>query len=88
MLTRNEFLLTIRKIKPSTDLKWTPCYDDLHCAKLQVPLDHKNKTRGSTSIAFVKLTGKNATADSQSIVLIPGIPSFGHPPGLLRKQAG
>ncbi|TLS24927.1 hypothetical protein PpBr36_09125, partial [Pyricularia pennisetigena] len=61
-------------IEPSANLTWTKCFDDFACAKLQVPLDYSNKSIGTTSIAFIKLAGKNATADSQSIVAIPGGP--------------
>ncbi|KAG5657405.1 hypothetical protein KAF25_005969 [Fusarium avenaceum] len=42
--------------------------------ELQVPLDHSDKSIGTTSIAFLKLSGANATAKSPSIVLIPGGP--------------
>ncbi|KAI6554368.1 hypothetical protein MCOR04_010581 [Pyricularia oryzae] len=61
-------------IIPSANLTWTQCFDDFTCAKLQVPLDYSNKSTGTTSIAFIKLAGKNATASSQSIVAIPGGP--------------
>ncbi|KAF4962493.1 hypothetical protein FSARC_9446 [Fusarium sarcochroum] len=61
-------------IDPSTNLTWKPCFDDFTCSRLQVPLDYSNKTLGMTSIAFIKLAGENATADSPSIVLIPGGP--------------
>jgi hypothetical protein len=60
------------KIKPSTNLNWKPCFNDFTCSRLQVPLDHSNKSIGTTSIAFLKLAGANATAKSPSIVLIPG----------------
>ncbi|TLD08109.1 hypothetical protein PspLS_12123 [Pyricularia sp. CBS 133598] len=61
-------------IKPSDNLTWTQCFDGFTCAKLQVPLDYSNTSIGTTSIAFIKLVGKNATANSQSIVAIPGGP--------------
>ncbi|KAH8163528.1 hypothetical protein CIB48_g4701 [Xylaria polymorpha] len=61
-------------IEPSTNLTWTPCFDDAQCSKLEVPLDYSNRPLGTTSIAFIKLAGKNATAASPSIVLIPGGP--------------
>ncbi|KAJ2955421.1 hypothetical protein NQ176_g11401 [Zarea fungicola] len=59
---------------PSTELKWSPCFDDFSCTRLQVPLDYANPGLGTTSIAFIKLPGKNATASSPSIVFIPGGP--------------
>ncbi|RFU73504.1 peptidase s33 tripeptidyl aminopeptidase-like, c-terminal [Trichoderma arundinaceum] len=62
------------KIEPSANLKWKPCFDDFTCSRLQVPLDYSNKSLGTTSIAFIKLVGQNATAKSPSIVLIPGGP--------------
>ncbi|KAK6067933.1 hypothetical protein SCUP234_11406 [Seiridium cupressi] len=61
-------------IEPSDNLTWTSCFDDFTCARLEVPLDYSNESIGTTSIAFIKLAGKNATAKSPSIVLIPGGP--------------
>ncbi|KAH7316883.1 Alpha/Beta hydrolase protein, partial [Stachybotrys elegans] len=60
--------------EPSTNLTWTPCFDNFTCARLEVPLDYDNSTLDTTSIAFIKLSGKNATLESPSIVLIPGGP--------------
>lgn len=61
------------KVEPSANLIWTPCFDsDLICSRLQVPLDYSNRSLGTTSIAFIKLAGKNASVESPSIVLIPG----------------
>ncbi|KAI9035598.1 uncharacterized protein KD926_003202 [Aspergillus affinis] len=61
-------------IEPSANLTWTPCFDAFNCSRLEVPLDYSNKSLGTTSIAFIKLAGKNATLESPSIVLIPGGP--------------
>ncbi|KAJ5170206.1 Alpha/Beta hydrolase protein [Penicillium coprophilum] len=61
-------------IEPSSNLTWTPCFDDFTCSRLEVPLDHSNRSLGTTSLAFIKLAGKNATFESPSIVLIPGGP--------------
>ncbi|RHZ44268.1 uncharacterized protein CDV56_101295 [Aspergillus thermomutatus] len=61
-------------IEPSANLTWTPCFDDFTCSRLEVPLDYSNRSLGTTSIAFIKLAGKNATAESPSIVLNPGGP--------------
>ncbi|KAE8140405.1 Alpha/Beta hydrolase protein [Aspergillus pseudotamarii] len=61
-------------IEPSAKLTWTPCFDALNCARLEVPLDYSNRSLGTTSIAFIKLAGKNATAESPSIILNPGGP--------------
>jgi hypothetical protein len=51
---------------------WTPCFDGFKCSRLEVPLDYSNRSLGMTSIAFIKLAGKNATVESPSIVLSPG----------------
>ncbi|CAJ2511996.1 Uu.00g076210.m01.CDS01 [Anthostomella pinea] len=61
-------------IEPSSNLTWTPCFDGFTCSRLEVPLDYSNTSLGTTSIAFIKLAGKNATAESPSVVLIPGGP--------------
>ncbi|KAK9772072.1 putative AB hydrolase-1 domain-containing protein [Seiridium cardinale] len=61
-------------IEPSDNLTWTSCFDDFTCSRLEVPLDYSNESIGTTSIAFIKLAGKNAAAESPSIVLIPGGP--------------
>ncbi|KAI0399002.1 Alpha/Beta hydrolase protein [Xylaria palmicola] len=61
-------------IEPSANLTWTPCFDNFTCSKLEVPLDYSNRTIGKTSIAFIKLAGKNTTVNSPSIVVIPGGP--------------
>ncbi|KAI0818142.1 Alpha/Beta hydrolase protein [Xylaria sp. FL0064] len=61
-------------IEPSVNLTWTPCFDDFTCSRLEVPLDYSNRSIGTTSIAFIKLAGKNATVESPSIVIIPGGP--------------
>ncbi|KAK4461503.1 putative hydrolase [Cladorrhinum samala] len=61
-------------IKPSANLTWTPCFDDFTCSNLEVPVDYSNRSHGTTSIAFIKLAGKNATAESPSIVVVPGGP--------------
>ncbi|KAE8388183.1 hypothetical protein BDV23DRAFT_174124 [Aspergillus alliaceus] len=61
-------------IEPSANLTWTPCFDAFNCSRLQVPLDYSNRSLGTTSIAFIKLAGKNATVESPSLVLNPGGP--------------
>ncbi|KAL6887582.1 alpha/beta-hydrolase [Trichoderma longibrachiatum] len=61
-------------IKPSANLTWTPCFDDFTCSRLEVPLDYSNTSLGTTSIAFIKLAGKNATLESPSLIVNPGGP--------------
>ncbi|PWY83900.1 alpha/beta-hydrolase [Aspergillus sclerotioniger CBS 115572] len=56
------------------NLTWTSCFDSFNCSKLDVPLDYSNRSLGTTSIAFIKLAGKNATVESPSIVINPGGP--------------
>lgn len=60
------------KIEPSANLTWTSCFESFDCSRLEVPLDYSNRDLGTTSIAFIKLAGKNATPKSPSMVLIPG----------------
>ncbi|PTB65893.1 alpha/beta-hydrolase [Trichoderma citrinoviride] len=61
-------------IEPSANLTWTPCFDDFTCSRLEVPLDYSNASLGTTSIAFIKLAGKNATTESPSLIINPGGP--------------
>ncbi|KKP06681.1 hypothetical protein THAR02_01170 [Trichoderma harzianum] len=74
-------------IVPSVNLTWTPCFDDFTCSKLQVPLDYSNKSLGTTSIAFIKRAGKNATIESPSIIINPGGPGGSGVDLLLTNQA-
>lgn len=74
-------------IKPSANLTWTPCFDGFTCSRLEVPLDYSNKSVGTTSIAFLKLAGKNATAESPSIIVNPGGPGGSGIDLLLSNQA-
>ncbi|KAL4778172.1 TAP-like protein-domain-containing protein [Aspergillus varians] len=58
----------------SPDLRWTPCFQNYSCARLQVPLDYGDPSRGNTAIAFIKLPAKDATNVTQSILVNPGGP--------------
>ncbi|KAH8079834.1 alpha/beta-hydrolase [Cristinia sonorae] len=42
------------QIEPSEELKWTPCYEELECARFSVPLDYKNPSAGSAAIALLR----------------------------------
>ncbi|PYH46475.1 alpha/beta-hydrolase [Aspergillus saccharolyticus JOP 1030-1] len=75
------------QIEPSANLTWTPCFDAFSCSRLEVPLDYANRSLGTTSIAFIKLAGKNATVESPSIVLVPGGPGGSGVDLLLTYQA-
>ncbi|KAI9167962.1 putative hydrolase [Paramyrothecium foliicola] len=41
---------------------------------LEVPIDHLNQDLGTTNIALIKLRGKNASDDSENIIINPGGP--------------
>ncbi|KAK8850901.1 hypothetical protein PGQ11_013380 [Apiospora arundinis] len=81
--SRNNFSMVhdFDAIKSSAELTWTPCFDGFTCSRLQVPLDYSNQSLGTASIAFMKWAGKNATADSQSFVIIPADATLGGPGG-------
>ncbi|KAF2818604.1 hypothetical protein CC86DRAFT_363940 [Ophiobolus disseminans] len=64
----------IEQIAPSADVKWSPCYGDFLCTRLEVPLDYDNPSAGSTIIAGIKLPALNETADTPSILLNGGGP--------------
>ncbi|KAI8625996.1 Alpha/Beta hydrolase protein [Xylariaceae sp. FL1651] len=69
-----EMVYGFGSIKPSPTLQWVPCFNEFTCAKLEVPLDYANTSLGTTSIAFIKIAGTNATEESESILLNPGGP--------------
>lgn len=60
------------QLTPSPDLDWKPCYENLTCTILEVPLDYKNATAGTTGIAFIKYSSSNP--DAEDILLNPGGP--------------
>ncbi|PLB50017.1 alpha/beta-hydrolase [Aspergillus steynii IBT 23096] len=63
------------EITPSSDLKWTPCFDEFLCTKLQVPLDYDNSDNTDTaSLAFIKLPAEQNPDSAQSLVLNNGGP--------------
>jgi hypothetical protein len=41
------------QIKVTPGLKWVPCYDDLVCMNLQVPLDYEDPSAGTTHVSFI-----------------------------------
>ncbi|RDW76539.1 uncharacterized protein DSM5745_06531 [Aspergillus mulundensis] len=61
-------------LPPSPDLHWTPCFQNYTCARLEVPLDYGDPSRGTTAIAFLKLSASNITADTRSVLVNPGRP--------------
>ena len=41
-------------IEPASDLRWTPCYDNFTCARLEAPLDYTNAALGTVTIAYIR----------------------------------
>lgn len=48
-------------IPVTKDLQWIPCFDKYMCTNLEVPLDYQDPSVGTTSIAWIKLTGGDGT---------------------------
>ncbi|KAF7433706.1 hypothetical protein PC9H_005669 [Pleurotus ostreatus] len=65
-----------RRLKTSPELKWTDCYTQLECARLQVPLNYSNPEGDAASIAVVRFPSPLAkTSDYKGPILInPGGP--------------
>ncbi|KAF2794937.1 hypothetical protein K505DRAFT_303100 [Melanomma pulvis-pyrius CBS 109.77] len=61
-------------LKPSPELQWTPCFGRFTCTILEVPLDYSDVDAGTTGIAFIKWTNKNASSNAQDILVNPGGP--------------
>ncbi|KAL3457450.1 Alpha/Beta hydrolase protein [Aspergillus heterothallicus] len=61
-------------LSPSSDLHWTPCFENYTCARLKVPLDYENPSLANTAIAFIKLSATNVTKDTRSLLINPGGP--------------
>ncbi|KAL4899034.1 hypothetical protein BDW74DRAFT_120161 [Aspergillus multicolor] len=61
-------------LAPSPDLHWTPCLQNYSCARLEVSLDYGDPSRGTTAIAFLKLSATNVSAETRSILVNPGGP--------------
>jgi hypothetical protein len=64
------------QITPSHELDWVPCFDNFTCARLKVPLDHEDTSRGAAAIAFVKFAAPNATNNTQNVLINPGMLSI------------
>lgn len=60
---RSSVVYDFEKIKPSTEIQWTPCFDNFTCTRLQVPLDYENHSIGNTSIAFLKVAALKQPAE-------------------------
>lgn len=57
-------------VKLSTELSWTPYWDNFTCTMLEVPLDYTDPSIGSTGIAFIKKASSNVSAED--LVINPG----------------
>ncbi|KAL4259938.1 Serine protease/Carboxylesterase S33 [Pleurotus pulmonarius] len=64
------------KLETSPELKWTDCYTQLQCARLQVPLNYSNPEADAASIAVIRLPSPLAGTDDYKgpIIIIPGGP--------------
>ncbi|KAL3470778.1 TAP-like protein-domain-containing protein [Aspergillus californicus] len=74
---RNQVNITLNDwsaLRPSTTLHWTPCFENYTCARLKVPLDYGDPSRGDTAIAFIKLSATNWGNYTQSLLINPGGP--------------
>ncbi|KAL2840891.1 TAP-like protein-domain-containing protein [Aspergillus pseudoustus] len=77
VLPRDQSSATVNdweSITPSSDLQWTPCFQNYTCARLQVPLDYGDPSRGTTAIAFIKLAAKKVTKNTRNVLINPGGP--------------
>jgi pimeloyl-ACP methyl ester carboxylesterase len=69
----NQTVSNFMDIPSSTELQWTPCYKRFQCANLEVPLDYKNPSVGTTVVAWIRQEAANAT--DQDLLFNPGGPS-------------
>jgi hypothetical protein len=65
-------------IEASSKLRYTPCYDYLECARLEVPLDWSDESNNNTAIIAVAKIPARVSRDDPSfggtVVLNPGGP--------------
>ncbi|KAJ5292059.1 hypothetical protein N7478_001310 [Penicillium angulare] len=61
-------------ITPSSNIEWVKCYQDFTCARLEVPLDYGDHSKGKTAVAFIKFAAKNATSNTKNLLVNPGGP--------------
>jgi hypothetical protein len=65
-------------IEASSKLRYTPCYDYLQCARLEVPLDWSDESNNNTAVIAVSKIPARVSKDDPSfggtIVLNPGGP--------------
>ncbi|KAL4755014.1 hypothetical protein BDW72DRAFT_189625 [Aspergillus terricola var. indicus] len=61
-------------LPPSSEIHWVPCFQNYSCARLEVPLDCGDPSRGVTAITFLQLSATNATSNTRSLLINPGGP--------------
>ncbi|KAI1785888.1 alpha/beta-hydrolase [Ganoderma leucocontextum] len=63
-------------LKPSTDIKWAPCYDGHQCARLLLPLDYlsNNSSGATTAIALRMIPARDRANYRGTVLLNPGGP--------------
>ncbi|KAF2108824.1 TAP-like protein-domain-containing protein [Lophiotrema nucula] len=59
-------------LSPTSDLVWTPCFDNFTCALLELPLDYSDTEAGTTAVAFIKKSSTNP--DAEDVLFNPGGP--------------
>ncbi|KAF9891822.1 hypothetical protein FE257_003306 [Aspergillus nanangensis] len=64
------------EITLSSDITWTPCFEDYRCARLEVPLDYNDTSVGSTEIAFLKLPAEQNADSAENLVINNGGPGL------------
>ena len=70
---------------PSDDINWTPCFDGLRCALLNVPLDYQMESAGTTATIALQMLPAADLQNVQGTILVnPGGPGFPANPGLRR----
>ncbi|KAL5049828.1 hypothetical protein BDW71DRAFT_195290 [Aspergillus fruticulosus] len=61
-------------LPPYPDRHWAPCFQNYLRTRLEVPLDSGDPSRGTTAIAFLKLSATNVTSNTRSLLITPGRP--------------
>lgn len=64
------------QLKPSTEFKWTPCYDRQQCARLLLPLDYFNPDGPTTAIALrmIPAASRGTPSYRGTLLINPGGP--------------
>lgn len=60
------------QLTPSSDINWTPCFENFTCTRLEVPLDYEDASAGTAAIAYVKSAAVDETKDTKNIQINPG----------------